>query len=248
MTSGDYVVADAEHTCVFSNDEPWADILPRLAAFSIAPATLQELVSLPTGKRPDLLVGRLFGTILRLPALDIGLEPICSTVIHRVVTKYGLDGCQRVRADGDPDTINTPRALILGALPGYVYHGTSDLNLPTIRDAGLCTDQPANWPNGGRDHVYLAAEAQVSAFHARRTAAKQGGQPVVLKCRLPTTWVADHDVNLQMVQNSAVPSADPVFLAQEAGLFATPAAIPWSDILEVRSPVLHERFDTWSEV
>lgn len=245
MAHGDLIIADATHTCVFSATDNWSVIQPQLSVFSIAPADLQELVNLPTRTRPDLLVGKVFGATMRLPALDVGLEPLCSTVIHRVVTSLDLDDCQRTRLDGDPDVIRTPRSIISGTMPTVIYHGTSDLHLPLIQTSGLCISQPSNWTGGGRNHIYLAAEAQVSAFHARRTAELAGGDPIVLECLLPTNWGVDHDVQHQMVVNPAVPSADPLFLSQEAGLFAVPADIPWSDILEVRRPVLHTRFETW---
>ena len=221
MANGHLIVADATQTRVFSATDSWSVIQPQLSVFSIAPADMQELVNLPKGIRRDLLVGKVFGATLRFSALDIGLEPLCSTVIHRVVNAHGLDGCSRTRVDEEIDVIYTPRALITGMMPTVVYHGTSDVHLPQIRSGGLCVSQPSNWPAGGRNHIYLAAEAQVSAFHARRTALRAGGDPIVLKCLLPANWAVDHDVQHQMVLNPAVPSNDAVFLSQEAGLFSS---------------------------
>lgn len=245
MADGDYIVADTQRIFTFRAGDPWPDILAGIAPFSVAPASIKELANLPTNGRPDLLVGRVFGATLRFQALNIGLEPLCSTVVHRVVEAFELDGCERVRIDGDPDTINTPRELITGSLPEFAYHGTSDTNLAVIKREGLRIDQPANWEHGGREHVYLAAEAQVSAFHARRTAGLLKGKPVVLKCRFPTIWLADHDVQSMMVNNPLVPSNDGRFLAQEAGLFAAPDSISGDKILEVRSPQHSSRFDAW---
>lgn len=249
MADGDYIVADTDHTVVFDEADLWADVLRRLEVFSIAPKTLTDLVNLPAKTRPDLLAGRVVANRLRFQALDLGLEPLCSTVIHRIVREFGLDGCWRRRADDlDADIIETPRALITGGFPVIVYHGTSDVYLDDIKVQGLRVDAASNWAKGGRDHVYLAAEAQVSAFHARRTAKRVGGEAIVLKCQLPEVWAVDHDVKAQMVDNPEVPHSDERFLSQEAGLFAVPANIPWADIIEVRTPRCHTRFETWPVV
>lgn len=247
MIEGHHIVADAANACTFVlKSEPWPDIQAKLAPFGISPASVEELMEISVKKRPDLLIGKVEENVLRFQAMELSLEPVCSTVIHRIVQTHGLDGCWRRRFD-DPvgDIIQTPRAEITGALPIYVYHGTCESRLKAIRRDGLRIDRPREWSKGGQGHVYLAAEAQVSAFHARRTATKHDCQPIVLRLRLPDPWAIDHDVDHQMVQSADVPGTDGVFFSQEAGLFASPAVIPPSDILEVRRPVHGTRYATW---
>ncbi|MEI9966034.1 MAG: hypothetical protein WDM92_16715 [Caulobacteraceae bacterium] len=185
----------------------------------------------------------MINNVLRIQAVELGLEPICSTVIHRIVTANNLDGCWRRRAEDGLDIIETPRSEITGHpanhrlsryLSGLSGHHSQE---------GLRIDQPSTWDHGGRDHVYLAAEAQVSAFHARKTAQEQASAPIVLKCKMPGHWVADHDVEHQMVKNPLVPGCNGPFFAQEAGLFAASAPIPPADILEVRRPAFNTRYE-----
>ncbi|WP_374469947.1 hypothetical protein [Phenylobacterium sp.] len=249
MLEGRFIIADATNSYDFDGDDPWEKVVAGLAPFGLAPPSILDLMHSSVRERRDLLVGKVVKNVLRIQAVELGLEPICSTVIHRIVTTNHLDGCWRQRADdGTIDTIETPARDISGALPTVVYHGTSEASLATILPQGLLIDRPPNWENGGRNHVYLAAEAQVSAFHARRTAQEHASTPVVLKCKMPTRWVADHDVEHQMVKNPLVPGDDGLFFAQEAGLFASPAPIPPADILEVRRPAFNSRYETWDIV
>jgi hypothetical protein len=247
MIEGRYIVADAKNTYDFDEGDAWGTVVAGLTPFGLAPPSIDDLMRSCVRERRDLLVGRVINNVLRIQAVALGLEPICSTVIHRIVTNNTLDGCWRRRAEG-LDIIETPRSEITGALPTIVYHGTCEAYLAVIRREGLRIDRPSNWRCGGRDHVYLAAEAQVSAFHARRTAQEQCSAPVVLKCKMPAHWLADHDVEHQMVKNPLVPGDNGPFFAQEAGLFAAPAAIPPADIFEVRRPALNTRYGTWAIV
>jgi hypothetical protein len=248
MIEGRYIVADAENTYDFGADEAWQTVVAGLAPFGLAPPSIADLMQCSVQERRDLLVGRVMNNVLRIQAVELGLEPICSTVIYRIVTTNNLDGCWRRRAEEGLDIIETPRSEIIGTPPTTVYHGTCEAFLAAILLEGLRIDRPSTWAHGGRDHVYMAAEAQVSAFHARKTAREQASAPMVLKCKMPTSWVADHDVERQLIKNPLVPGNDGPFFAQEAGLFAAPAPIDPADILEVRRPAFNTRYGTWAIV
>lgn len=67
----------------------------------------------------------------------------------------------------------------------WLYHGTSSVFLPGILETGLLTEPPqASHDNTTRGYVYLADYEQALRY-ARSSAARFGGEPVVLRVLVP---------------------------------------------------------------
>jgi hypothetical protein len=245
-----HVVADALNNFTFDYLAPFAPVTTELnRIFGIAPTDLHDLVNIFSRQRPDLLIGMIdpAKSQLRIIAGATGLDPCSSTVIRHALERLCLAECWRclVVADNKLDTWVTPYTEMFGGVPPVLFHGTSNVYLASIRAAGLITTGLRNWLASGRNEVYLTASPQIAAFHARRTAEATGAQPIVVACRRPNFLVPDWDVVNLMVNNAQVPSNDGRMLAREAGLFASPAAIPVSEIVDIREAALSTPYMTW---
>ncbi|MBP2513807.1 hypothetical protein [Sphingomonas sp. PvP018] len=188
---------------------------------------------------------------LRIMGGSMAISPLTSTVARRVVSEFGLDGCERLLTDAGGDSWRVPAAEMLGRTPCTLYHGTSTTRLASIRSTGLRFDMEANWDMGdqGGAHgdtrvVSLAAEANVAAMHAQNTAAKIGGAPVVLAVATPADLLADHDV---MRATGAIDGKDKTAMkaTNAVGLYATPSCFAPVQIIEARNPTPYTTWISW---
>lgn len=244
-----YVVADALNLYQFDQSVPFRQVSNTLSRlFQLAPKNLGHLINGCAKARPDLLIAGVDRNKMQLKvnAGNTGLDPCSSSLIRHVVEALGLVECWRkLTLEGGTDEWLTPRAQMCGGVPLVLYHGTCDIHLASIRAIGLSTTGVPNWKSGGRNQVYMTASPQIAAFHARHTANSKGGQPIVVACRRPAKLLPDWDVINSMVKSPAVPSNDGQVLAREAGLFASPIAIPACEIVEIRTPKLSSDYLKW---
>lgn len=137
---------------------------------------------------------------------------------------------------------------MFGEIPPELFHGTSDIHLANIRALGLIVTGEPNWERGASGHISVAATAQIAALHARETAAKIGGNPIVLSCHKPATLLLDWDVKRFIIDNPEVPGRDAQTSTREAGLFETPDPIPVSQIIRISVPALRVPYTLWEPV
>ncbi len=138
--SATHVVADALNTFTFDCQMPFAPVAQELnRVFRIAPITLDDLVNVFCGLRPDLLIGRIdrTGSQLRVIAGATGLDPRTSSIIKYAVELLCLGQCWRclVVEHNEKDAWVTTHAEMFGGVPPALFHGTSDAYLAPIRAA-----------------------------------------------------------------------------------------------------------------
>ena len=246
-----HVVADRRQCFVFDSVDFGRAAGDLALRFSITPADIGELANQWTTKRPDLLIGAFHPNQATLTTMGDGvaLDPGTSKIVRDAARLTGISQVRRLLIVGTEwDEWVTPRRLMRGSVPDVLFHGTSDLLLTGILTRGLRTDQPPNWAKGGKAQVFLTATPQTAAFHARRTADRRGGLPVVLSCRRPPHLQPDWDVQHQVVGNPLVPTASAWNRTREAGLFASPRPLRRCAILAAHVPMAGAPFQSWEEV
>ncbi|MDB5376181.1 MAG: hypothetical protein JWR00_627 [Rubritepida sp.] len=248
-----YVVASELDLVEFDLADDFVVVQSDLSGrFGIRPTDPNDLLQCWVKRRPDLLIGMVDrrSKLIVVGAGTIALAPRSSTTVRRATELLKLNGCRRVLTEPPPnnDSWITELGEMYGAIPPELFHGTSDKYLDSIQAKGLIVTGEPNWERSASGHISLAATAQIAALHARETAAKIGGNPIVLTCHRPATLLPDWDVKRCIIDNPEVPSEDEQILTREAGLFGTPEPIPADQIIRISEPALRIPYTSWKSI
>lgn len=247
-----HVVSDQKHCLIFNHATNFGLVATAIdATFGFVPTSQNDLANLWTTRRPDLLIGSLLPNpkILTILGSGVSLDPVCSVVAKAAANLLKVESIRRMLIAGGPyDIWFTPLGDMKGRIPSILFHGTSDLFSNRIWAEGLRIDQLPNWLNGSRRRVCMTATPQTAAFHARRTAGKKGGRPIVVAFRKPWFLEADWDVTNQLANNSWVPCNDAMMLTKEAGLFSSTRPASRMAILDILEPQISAPVSGWPRI
>jgi hypothetical protein len=182
---------------------------------------------------PDVLVGNIRDKNLYIQNYSsFKLDPKSSILVKKVVDTLKLKSVNVSQRDYD---VKVPKKKIVGEIPDIAYHGTTSKYLDGILRIGLRpNERGSNWADQGiehRDKIFFTTLIDEAMGHARMTAHKKGGIPIILELQIPDKdlMIADYDVegetgahefyDYHVQSNKSTYKSKPMSLSKEFGIY-----------------------------
>ena len=155
--------------------------------------------------RDDVLTGRIDASADYLTidsAITFGFDPKSSILAKKIVKDLNLKGANIIDDEGDDRRYS--KSEMTGVIPDIMYHGTSTKYLHQILKHGIVPRSSQKIKSNTNfkdvehhDIIFLTSRFDKADFHAKNAAAKNGGDPMVLKIRVSdkSKIVPDYDVD-----------------------------------------------------
>ena len=188
-------------------------------------------------------------------------DPQSSILVKKVVKELGLSSVSYGTHDEDEEHVS--KWAIKGEIPKRVYHGTSTNYIQSLMRFGLVPDKEETNYEGisHPEAVFFSSRKDEALMHAKHTARKVGGLPVVIELTVPdkNLIIPDYDIDIgagdtgcydyicsKLRDNQSKYSemeGDSLSLSREFGIYGYKGRIPASHFLAYYLPRNQEEWE-----
>jgi len=150
--------------------------------------------------RSDILLGTIdaYNTLYLHGYGSFRLDPQSSILVKKVVKELGLSSVSYTGSDDDERTVR--KYNIKGQIPRSVYHGTSTNYIQGLLRFGLVPNKKETNYEGisHPESVFFTSRTEEALHHAKHTANRVGGLPVMIELSVPdkNLIIPDYDVDI----------------------------------------------------
>ncbi len=125
-------------------------------------------------------------------------DPQSSILVKKVIKELGLSSVSYTSSDDDERTVR--KHNIKGQIPRNVYHGTSTNYIQGLLRFGLVPNRKETNYEGisHPESVFFTSRTEEALHHAKHTANRVGGLPVVIELSVPNKnlIIPDYDIDI----------------------------------------------------